>query len=184
MFSFQTIALNDNGVNTVLQIQKTDPVVDRKELWLRPCSHISKVWSSSHMLLNWFIVELYQMPLILLNGPFFIRECEPQISKCANVNVFLYIYGSIYMHIDLFICISQHFKLIRLNQLSNFDCTFDRHFLWWFWCCLKLYIGPSGPIWHSKHIEISMLSVRSEDSKGTFLEANNLPAFSCLPPSA
>lgn len=72
------------------------------------------------------------MPLILLNGPFFIRKYEPQLLKCANATVcffLMYIHGSIYMHIDLFICVSQHFELIKLNQLSIFDCAFDRHFL-------------------------------------------------------
>lgn len=101
------------------------------ELRLRPCSHISNVWSNSHMLLNWFIVKLYHMPLILLNGPFFTF-----LSKCASI-VFSYLW--LHLHSYWFICILQHFKLIKWNQLSIFDYTFNRHFLWWFWYCLQHY---------------------------------------------
>lgn len=71
--------------------------------------------------------------MILEHEPFFNTEWELQPANCANVTVFYYIYGSIYMPIDLYICVSHVrsiFKFIKLNQLSIFDGVFKRHFVY------------------------------------------------------
>lgn len=95
----------------------TDP-----ENWTH-CRHISKVWSSSHMLLNWFTVEFYQMPLILLNGPFFIRKYEPQLLKCANATVcfFFNVYSWLHLHAYWFIhmCVTA-FRVNKIKSAQHF----------------------------------------------------------------
>lgn len=107
------------------------------ELRLRPCSHISNVWSSSHMLLNWFIVKLYHMPLILLNGPFFTF-----LSKCASIFFFIFMAPFAFILIYLYITA---FQVNKMKSAQYFWLHIQQTFPLMILILSPTLSAPAGP---------------------------------------